>query len=297
MDKQYAIKVKNHIQTHFSVASDEDKKKIFDLVIDVNSFDEEYYSHKYPYLGTPGEQNWHAGRHWIMHGIFEGKLCSKKHEKLCKDIVQKYLKIHLERRDVGGVPGKTVINVLTRTSSDFFNMAIIADMLEKQNYPFLRNIISYDNSDYANCINLSRIKNSEMVRVFPKKKINYFYNLYCNTLLSTVKEGWVMFLDDDDELVRNDTIRHIMHIVSYCNNDDLLIFHNYRDDKIIQIHDRVSPKIGEVCISSFVFHSSAKNLSWFTDKSHGDFDFFKRLFRRLKPRFFDFPTVKINHWT
>ena len=304
-DVAYLDKIKCHIDTHFGTASQKNKIKIFDLLINSNSLDCLYYANKYSDLkkyicetnSNETNSNENLIRHWVMHGVFEGRLCSKIHEELCKILMAEYIATHLSRADIGPIATRTTLNILTRTSSGFMNMALMGEMLKRQKYPYLRHIISYDDPFYENFINLSRIKNSEMVKVSPGKRHNYFYNLYCDVLLSRVREGWVMFLDDDDELVRDDTVRRIMHIVSHYTPNDLLIFHNYREDKIIQIHDRKHPKVGEVCISSFVFHSSMKKLSRFTDTSHGDYDFFKKLFRRLTPHFFDFPIAKINHWS
>ena len=41
------------------------------------------------------------------------------------------------------------------------------------------------------------------------KSKNFFYNLYCNTLLKKVKNGYIMFLDDDDKFYSNSALSEI----------------------------------------------------------------------------------------
>jgi len=104
-----------------------------------------------------------------------------------------------------------MVNILIRTSNrpEYFKDCIKS--IKRQTYKDVNIIVGNDQDDeYCkdyNPIKLTRT-NSTAHRI--DTAAHFPCNDYLNTMLKEVKRGRVMFLDDDDELVGNDSLKLIM---------------------------------------------------------------------------------------
>ena len=88
------------------------------------------------------------------------------------------------------------------------------------------------------------------------------YNLHLNELNTHVKEGWVMYLDDDDMFVHDNAVQVIMD--SITSEDDLLIWKVKIKKKIVP-SDRAFGKAiipGDISGIGFAFHSKHLPVDW-----------------------------------
>lgn len=94
-----------------------------------------------------------------------------------------------------------MINILIRTSNRprFFSECI--ESIKKQSFKDYNIIVSCDSDDwYCREYNPVRVKRKENTDHRIDGARHFPSNDYLNTMLQTVKSGWVMFLDDDDLL-------------------------------------------------------------------------------------------------
>lgn len=109
-----------------------------------------------------------------------------------------------------------LINILTRTSNRPLEFLKLRESLESQTFKNYHHIVCYDCEDslsylksYSNLNNVSLVKVEHLTR----RTLNEFpYNLYLNQLYDEVKEGWIMFIDDDDRLHDN----HSLEVLAHC---------------------------------------------------------------------------------
>jgi hypothetical protein len=288
-----------YIKNYFNFLDSSAKQILINYLEDKSNFNEEFYKNKYDDLLFVKDYY----EHFIYCGLKEGRLCSEDHEKMCKEFNQIALnRLIVYNKGVKIYNHDTIFTILIRTSNRPNEFKRCLKSIYEQNYPNICLVISYDNANTLKYIQSENIKLD--YKTIDLTKMNYIkkkchYNLYCNELLKHVNNGWCFFLDDDDEIICPNTLHKLNNeiILNEIESDNLLIFHNYRDDKILKIKDRENPKVGEVAISSFVFHSKYKNNSNFTTSSSGDFDFFINMFYKLKRWFFEYPIVKINNYT
>ena len=101
----------------------------------------------------------------------------------------------------------------------------------------------------------------------------YKFNLYLNELIDKVKEGWILFLDDDDEWIHSNFLHYLSLFLN--NENNLIIWKFMRPDKIIYNNEKI--KKGQIDTTSICFHSSHKNKSKWYDEIAGDYNFIKKL--------------------
>lgn len=291
-------KIDFYIRHFFDFLEKRKKTKMAEYLRNHNNFDEKYYKNRYPDL-----KNYpNLYEHYLYYGLIEGRLCSLEHENMCNEFNNLYLKKIIENNKfMKPTKYENHFNILIRTSNRKDEFKRCLKSIYDQSYCNVKLIISYDDNNTLKYINDENITlNHILVEINQKNKNknSYFYNSYCNKLLKHVNDGWILFLDDDDEMIAPNTLHIINNFINgkQIEKDALIIFYNYRNDKIIKVIDKNNPCPGELAISSCIFHSKYKDLALFTNKNSGDFDFFKNLFFKLKPIYFDYPIVKINHY-
>lgn len=219
--------------------------------------------------------------HWLIYGIPEGRKSNlpdlqkfyhneiKNNEQLINNYTQNIKNNKIENK----------INILIRTTyrPDYFNKCI-QSVLE-QEYSNYHILICYDD---PNCLTyLEKYKNTKLeyfiININSKEK--YKYNLYCNKLLEKVKEGWIMFLDDDDMLFNNKVLKIINDNIT--NEEDLLIWQFLRPDRIIEPRNINDINLGEIDSTSFLFHSKYKNKSQWISQRGSDYHFISQLIKNF----------------
>ena len=92
-------------------------------------------------------------------------------------------------------------------------------------------------------------------------KKSYFYNLYCNFLLEKVIDGWIMFLDDDDQLYHKNIFNIIYNNIK--TNNDVLFWKVKVGIKLYFKKNRNNIHIEKFSGIGYCFHSIHKNkIKW-----------------------------------
>ena len=194
----------------------------------------EFY--KKMYFDLRNLNNEELRKHFINHGMWEGRICNEKFLKIKQEKNMEKVKKSMEKLDT--ITDKEeyninekLINIIIRTHNRpiFFyrNISKIKDL----NYTNYKLYISYENENTLNYIN-ENTKNMENVFKVKVEKTNTeaFYNDYCNIILDMITEGYNMFLDDDDMFTHKNSLKYInRHLVE----DRFLCWEYLRADKII----------------------------------------------------------------
>ena len=232
-----------------------------------DSFDEIFYNKNYN-ISSSNDKNF-LFQHWIDHGKQEDYVINKNQLK-------SRLKLNISHNNrlldlLSYEPNNSIeFNILIRTSQRPTLFRRCIESVFNQKFKGKVNIyISYDTPDTFKY--LSKYKNVNIVGV--NKTNNYGFNLYCNTLMGKIKNGWIIFLDDDDMFISDNTLDIISSHIS--SNTDLIIWNYLRPDKIISPKDNFVK--GELDTTCFCFNSIYKNNSIWINKRCSDFYFFKKL--------------------
>ena len=123
------------------------------------------------------------------------------------------------------------------------------------------------------------IKIRDIISVKKKYRIgdNHFpYNTYCNELLNKVEDGWVLFLDDDDILIDNNSISEIIKHID--NEDTLMIWKVNSPNGIKPLNSfKKKPTLNDICSNCFLFHSKYIKYAVWDDLKAADYRVVNRL--------------------
>ena len=260
----------------------------------MDNFDWIFYLNLYPDLRNANIINAKdAFSHYLKYGIKEGRAPNAQY---MKENVEKYRNIILEeeRKIRGEIPsftcdfnGSPLINILIRTSSRPHHFDKCLKSIINQEYKNYRIIVCYDTEDsksyiekYADKCNIFYYYVEKDLRL---RKEKYKFNLYCNSLMDKVDNGYIIFVDDDDTL----THKYVLNIIinNIRSTADFLIWKFLRPDKVIYPKDINNVKLGEIDTTSICFHSKYKNMSRWWDKQCGDFNFYNQLLTHTKVKF------------
>ena len=176
------------------------------------------------------------------------------------------------------------INILTRTCNrpNYFkrNYESIKNQILPNDNVKIFHIVSYDEENTKLYLDeYNDIISVPVEKLFITKEHTFPYNHYLNDLHKHVKEGYILYLDDDDYLCSNNSISEI---IPYLNEDSILIWRIERN-KVILPHlsyfnkkQIVSSNYTSNC---FTYHSKwllNNNIKW-TYTKNGDYKFLKLL--------------------
>ena len=201
------------------------------------------------------------------------------------------------------------INILTRTSNRPIGFDKCAKSVSNQTYDYINHIVCYDNDDDLSYLNnhdgeLVKIDRLEVIRkdTLPNPNNANFWpsphNLYCNELLDSVKDGWIMFLDDDDMLM-NDTV--IEEIVSNIVDEDTILIWQMRYPTGNMLPDSQSfrnkqIRLGGIGSPCFLFHSKWKDMARWDGYKCGDFRFLKVIYDKIpNSKWIEKPFIQLNN--
>jgi GT2 family glycosyltransferase len=162
---------------------------------------------------------------------------------------------------------KPKINILTRTSNRPNGFSQTRKSIENQTYKNIRHIVSVDDttsevyvkkytSDYI-LVDKDELKRMDSTED-PNTGGEAAHNLYFNELLKEVKEGWVMFLDDDDILVDEDSVQQMVDNIT--NEDSLIMWQMLFPSQLFNVLPTnklvgKKPVVGKIGSPCFLFHS------------------------------------------
>ena len=131
-----------------------------------------------------------------------------------------------------------MITILIRTSGRPRYFDYLINNLRNQMYRDFKVIIGYDSDDSQYVFNYKDnfIEKVISLQREPSVKGSFPWNLYENILLKKVSyPSWIMYLDDDDQFVDENSLATLVNELAKTNEDTLLIWK-------VRIHNRVVPE-------------------------------------------------------
>ena len=230
-----------------------------DMLVDSsykNHLDVYFYKHIYdPHNNTFKTAN-DCIHHWLTYGKKEGLINNKK--VLSRVVSNNNYKIIKQFKHYNYITSEinNKINILIRTSNrpDLFNTCV--NSILNQSYENYTIYATYDNMETLSYI--KKYPTVNPISVINKYSGSYHYNLYCNDLLDAVHDGYILFLDDDDMLSHNMSLKIIN---SQLDKNNIVLWNFFRPDKII-IPNIVSNKykLGTIANSCICFFYTIVNM-------------------------------------
>jgi len=122
------------------------------------------------------------------------------------------------------------------------------------------------------------------------RSIPFFYNLFCNDLKSNVSDGYFLFLDDDDRIIRGS----LNQVAPFLNEDQPLICQMLRNGKkkpadiYMDKGGVIKGRIGMPCL---ILHSKHRYMHEFRATEDADYQWIKTVSEQLPCRFVKIPVV------
>lgn len=252
----------------------------------VEQFDPIFYKHLYPDLAKNGLiKSTQLFNHWKTHGKIEGRVGTRsemnnRYEKNMQKIKSEYRE-YMQTYTTNIVDCiKPLITILIRTSSrpHFFNKCI--ESVLAQSYSNYKIVVGYDTDDSLDYLRkYEHNSNIQIICVKLQCTKKFKFNLYCNKLIAQVTEGYVMFLDDDDELSHPHAINIIGDTIEQTQSD-IIIWSFMRPDKLIFPDNIDDIKLGSIDTTSCCYRRDVVgDCVWKGERYAEDFYFYKELFR------------------
>lgn len=177
-----------------------------------------------------------------------------------------------------------LINILTRTHNRQKQFNVCRDSIKNQTYTNINHIVGSDvNCDYCDYYSLTP-KNI----TYPVPERGGYpapWNLHLNELNMLVKDGWIMYLDDDDKFTDNDALKIIINNIA--DENELILWKVNINGRIVPSNDRLGLVIaGDISGIGFMFHSKHLPVDW-GSWSFGDYRVIKSLSEKLKIKVID----------
>jgi len=173
---------------------------------------------------------------------------------------------------------KVTLNILTRTYRRPNSFAVCRKSITDQVYnPRLTPVIV---NHIVGCQEKCEYYPEAML-FKPRKEEVRSHNLYMHDLAEAVKEGWVMYLDDDDMFKENTAVEQIIHSI---NHEDQLLLWRVSIGRIIvpnNQHFGVDIVKGHISGIGFAFHSKHLPAPW-KARLAGDYYVIKHFAERLE---------------
>jgi hypothetical protein len=210
-----------------------------------------------------------------------------------KQFVEKYKEeLPITYSDYEDSDEDILVNVITRTHGRPVFFKNCRESILNQTYKNINHIVGTDiECDYYDAIKLS-LKEVQQPRLMPE--YNTYpapWNLHLNDLGGHVKDGWVMYLDDDDIFSHKNALRFI---VNNIDDDSQILFWRVKinineNGWIVPNNVAFGKKIeaGNFSGIGMMFHSKHLPVDW-GSWSYGDFRVVSQLLaKKLKPRWID----------
>lgn len=196
------------------------------------------------------------------------------------------------------------LTIVTRTSARPNAFARLVSSISKQTHKYIKQLVLCDNyAAYTYASRMSKqVKYSMQVEKVERTGTGRaFYNLYLNRGIELVKDGYILFVDDDDYLIDNTCIERFwqhpkqdtgFYVVQFIRKTSpkprAVYFHkgSYKAGDLSPMH---FGKIGGSCV--IFTRQQAANAKW-DDRLASDFRFIKQLARHNDYSFVPIVIVK-----
>jgi len=184
-----------------------------------------------------------------------------------------------------------IINILVRTSDrpNYFKNCIKS--ITDQTYKNINIFVSIDNKNRYTIpypvypLRVEKTNNIQAIENVEGYGVPFPSNLYLNALQKEVKEGIIMYLDDDDMLSNTTSLQDIAK--EFKKND--LVFWRVKIDQRIHPSDENWGKAPVVCDISgigFAFDVKYKDIAAWTSYKQGDFRVSEELYNKIDKKFY-----------
>ena len=178
---------------------------------------------------------------------------------------------------------RPLINILTRTHRKECFIKC-EESISSQSYKNYRHILCIDEDsslEYINSTDYIQVK-----RVEKKNFTHFSYNLYFNEMYKEIKDGWIMFLDDDDSFYSPSALEDLATSIEEVSNTDALILWKVwapGTETTIPSQNNFSkkPALGHITGQGFCFHYSHINKAQWDDERASDFRVINRLYNNM----------------
>jgi len=186
-----------------------------------------------------------------------------------------------------------LVNILTRTHNRPKHFKVCRESILNQTYKKINHIVGSDvDCDYYDKAIRLTINDVQYPQLMPE--YNTYpapWNLHLNELAKYVKDGWVMYLDDDDKFVHKNALKIIVNNID--SENELIVWRvkiNINEQGwIVPSDSAFSKKIeaGNVSGIGFMFHSKYLPVDW-GSWSYGDYRVYMQLLNKgLKLKWID----------
>lgn len=171
-----------------------------------------------------------------------------------------------------------MINIITRTHLRPKRFKICRDSVCSQVYKAVNHIVGSDTTcDYFDAIKLA--KKSHSVEKDEIGKYPAPYNLHLDELAKRCQDGYVMYLDDDDMFVDNNSLQEIMNHVS---EESVTLWKVNINGRIVPCDDNFGKIIpNDISGIGFCFHTKHLPVNW-GSWTGGDYRVIKHLTDKLE---------------
>lgn len=192
-----------------------------------------------------------------------------------------------------------IINVITRTSNRPNDFKKNREWLLNQTYKNVRHIVSCDDPGSLGyikehgCDVLVEIDRDVLIArgrsPDPNTGSYSLHNLYMNECHKHVKDGWILYIDDDDRFYTHDALQQIVDTIRSVDVDTIIYWQiyirSYATIPII-IDDFHPPRMRQISSQCFAFHHKYKDVAKWDDWKCGDFRFVNQLHSIIKKHIF-----------
>lgn len=193
---------------------------------------------------------------------------------------------------------RPLLNILIRTSNrpNYFHRLI--HNIENQSYKNYRLIISADTPETKRYVERAGYNHTPVIRLSRNKNQTFPWNLYLNTLMDQVTEGWIMFMDDDDLYADNTAFELITAFLGDENSMLVwrLCFPDGRHVPALDYMGKTPFTRKQIAMPCFAFHSKWKNRVRFDGQRAGDFRMANQLQQFLKVIWLDHALVMLDNF-
>jgi hypothetical protein len=173
------------------------------------------------------------------------------------------------------------INILTRTYNrpEYFN--ICRESIINQTYKNINHVVGSE-VDCQYCGDYISLSKKTVDKVRPKPSTYPApWNLHLNEMNNHVKDGWIMYLDDDDMFVSETSLERI---INYVDNENQLIIWQVDIGGFMVVPSNMEfgvIKPGNVSGIGFMFHCKHLPVDW-GSWSYGDYRVINELSKKLE---------------
>lgn len=256
------------------------------------TFDYKYYQ-RYP--DVPGDIIG-CMVHFYMHGNREGRIYNL--DQLCEmdsDLEETIeQEKYLYTNDDVNVGINKKINILVRTHNREEMFKACMDSIRRQLYKNYHVYISAQTDEdrryVDNYINSKDIQKHFSVVLGRSCPGEYHYNNFCNQLIYQVNDGWLMFLDDDDQLTNQYALGYIAR---HLDTDVMVLWKYKRPDKLIypDVNEPLTQP-GTIASTSYCIHHNVAKQSAWPRRRAGDYYYIEPIYNSISKVMIDRILVK-----